>query len=806
MAQPLAKPPPTLTSTSTSTSTSASTSTSEKETVRVVIQARPLLPFEIADNAKEAITIQQSPPTIQVQKKSSQTPPAIFKAFDAVYNANPGETPTTLYKAHVKPLLTTIFTGVNATIFAYGQTSAGKSYTMKHLTATIANQLFATKRQLEANENTNITIRVSFVEIYRETIRDLVDGAAAPLGTVQVTLRERQTKTGKTVFLDGAKDRCVSSETELLEIVREGALVRRTAATGMNASSSRSHSIITISVIREDIPSTSHPNQPNQPTCRAAKLHLVDLAGSERAKRTAAGGDRFAEGVQINKGLFALAKVISTLADNSDKPRGKQAHVPYRDSKLTRLLQDSLGGNSRTLLIACVSPADSSREETLGTLRYAERARRIHNKPTVNRDATALEVSDLRAALARAKAEIAALAAGDTEYLRGARSQIASLTTDNKALREAHANCRCQPTGTDWREEGGEDDGCESSDVTDTPPMRKAGAGRTDRALGRAPVRADVRSTGRRPLSVLQKRGQGDRGARLVEGVRGMTRVAGRDADGRSGLGGRFKSVSVMRGGRVMEEVSVADDCSSGSEGLGEEGVCEEEEEEEEDMIGRDVRTARQESREEQMRKTFKERLEECENDKSQIDMERTRLLRQMRQLEETHAKQLEQVALSNSSKIQTMRSKILEVKKLEAETIRISKQKQESEQVVRSLQTRLRMTDRLRDEMESRLIENASREEVLKKTLMKKMNEIAKNERMLRQQASRETETRQKLQCVVSRLRAENESMRSRLRHSTRSHVHTHNSVVRRVNSSAYSTTTPSSTAANVRHNKSAF
>lgn len=123
-----------------------------------------------------------------------------------------------------------------------------------------------------------------------------------------------------------------------------------------------------------------------------AKFHLVDLAGSERAKRTQAEGTRFKEGVNINRGLLALGNVISALGDDG----GKRPHIPYRDSKLTRLLQDSLGGNSHTVMIACVSPADTNMEETLGTLRYADRARKIKNKPVVNRDPQAAEIVRLK--------------------------------------------------------------------------------------------------------------------------------------------------------------------------------------------------------------------------------------------------------------------------------------------------------------------------------------------------------------------------------------------------------------------------
>lgn len=394
-----------------------------KESVRVVIQTRPLLPFESAEGAVSALYAQSDPPCITVRRKSGAADVS-FRSFDAVYPPIHDALPDVLYDSHITPLLTSVFSGVNATVFAYGQTSAGKSYTMRHITNRVADDLFRYKAHIEQIRPVHVSIRISFVEVYKDTIRDLVDGASAPLATVQVHVRERITPMGRVVFLDGAKERVVDSEQDLLAIIKEAALVRRTAATGMNASSSRSHSVITLSVIQEPLEdanylssSTSVPAN-SAAKILSAKLHLVDLAGSERAKRTAAAGERFAEGVQINSGLFALSKVISALAHNSERPKSKHRHVPYRDSKLTRLLQDSLGGNARTLLIACVSPADSSVEESLGTLRYAQCAKRICNKPKVNTDPAAIEVSDLRAALSRARAQISALVA-ENERLRG---------------------------------------------------------------------------------------------------------------------------------------------------------------------------------------------------------------------------------------------------------------------------------------------------------------------------------------------------------------------------------------------------
>lgn len=252
----------------------------------------------------------------------------------------------------------------------------------------------------------------------QEEIRDLL----VVNGTQQaVHIRE---VIGGGVCLAGATEREVPSKADMAAILEQGTLLRATATTGMNQRSSRSHAIFTITIEqRRQLPAqqatqtadNESDNDENDAKSQGsgedddviddylcAKMHLVDLAGSERVKRTKAEGQRLQEGININKGLLALGNVICALSEN--KP-----HVPYRDSKLTRMLQDSLGGNSRTCMIACVSPADVNYEETLNTLRYANRARNIRNKPVINRDPNAAQISQLRQQLAAARGEIVSL-------------------------------------------------------------------------------------------------------------------------------------------------------------------------------------------------------------------------------------------------------------------------------------------------------------------------------------------------------------------------------------------------------------
>lgn len=253
----------------------------------------------------------------------------------------------------------------------------------------------------------------------QEEIRDLL----VVNGTQQsVHIRE---VVGGGVCLAGATEREAPTIADMAAILEQGTLLRATATTGMNKRSSRSHAIFTITVEQRrqlptqpvrrpsdsesdhedtDIHSQNSQDEDDEviDDYLCAKMHLVDLAGSERVKRTKAEGQRLQEGININKGLLALGNVICALSES--KP-----HVPYRDSKLTRMLQDSLGGNSRTCMIACVSPADINYEETLNTLRYANRARNIRNKPVVNRDPNAAQISQLRQQLSAARGEIVSL-------------------------------------------------------------------------------------------------------------------------------------------------------------------------------------------------------------------------------------------------------------------------------------------------------------------------------------------------------------------------------------------------------------
>lgn len=236
--------------------------------------------------------------------------------------------------------------------------------------------IFEQTQQMADNE---FNITCSFVELYQEKLYDLLSPDAREQSVVD--LREVDGK----IVIPNLTDISVKTPLEMTNCLIRGSSDRAVASTAMNSQSSRSHAIFTITL--QKVP------KENPSAATIAKFHLVDLAGSERSKKTLTNGEQFKEGVKINQGLLALGKVISALG--TEKPNPNQ-HIPYRESKLTRLLQDSLGGNSMTLMIACISPADYNMEETLGTLRYADGAKKIKNKPVVNEDPKTAEINRLK--------------------------------------------------------------------------------------------------------------------------------------------------------------------------------------------------------------------------------------------------------------------------------------------------------------------------------------------------------------------------------------------------------------------------
>ncbi|XP_055857893.1 osmotic avoidance abnormal protein 3 isoform X2 [Episyrphus balteatus] len=356
------------------------------ENVRVVVRCRPMNKREQNTNCKEIIKIDDC--SVMIQNPSDYTAPAKTFTFDNAYSPN---APTeALYNDICYALVENVLEGYNGTIFAYGQTGCGKSHTMQgpDINTTVGLVSSSNHQQrgiitrsfdhifeaISVASGVQFLALVSYLEIYNENIRDLL--ASNENIHVNHALKEIP---GEGVSVPSLSTHTVHNAKECDELLQIGAKNRMVGATLMNAGSSRSHSIFTISLEQIKTTEITAAGQKN-PGIRKGKLNLVDLAGSERQNKTQATGDRLKEATKINLSLSALGNVISALVD------GKTKHVPYRDSKLTRLLQDSLGGNTKTLMIACISPADYNYDETLSTLRYASRAKNISNKPKINED------------------------------------------------------------------------------------------------------------------------------------------------------------------------------------------------------------------------------------------------------------------------------------------------------------------------------------------------------------------------------------------------------------------------------------
>ncbi|XP_061343138.1 kinesin-like protein KIN-4A isoform X2 [Gastrolobium bilobum] len=417
--------------------------------VKVAVNVRPLIADEKLQGCKDCVTVVPGKPQVQIGAHSF--------TFDHVYGST-GSPSCAMFEECVAPLVDGLFQGYNATVLAYGQTGSGKTYTMgtgfkdgcqtgivPQVMNVLFNKIGTLKHQIE------FQLHVSFIEILKEEVRDLLDpssmskpetvnghaGKITSPGKPPIQIRE--TSNG-VITLAGSTEVSVTTLKEMAACLEQGSLSRATGSTNMNNQSSRSHAIFTITLEqmrKVNSPSDNCLNDIMNEEYLCAKLHLVDLAGSERAKRTGSNGLRFKEGVHINKGLLALGNVISALGD--EKKRKEGVHVPYRDSKLTRLLQDSLGGNSRTVMIACISPADINAEETLNTLKYANRARNIQNKPVINRDPMSNEMLKMRQQLEYLQAELCARSGGSSEEVQVLKERIAWLEASNEDLcRELH--------------------------------------------------------------------------------------------------------------------------------------------------------------------------------------------------------------------------------------------------------------------------------------------------------------------------------------------------------------------------------
>uniref|UniRef100_A0A5F9CR59 Kinesin-like protein n=2 Tax=Leporidae TaxID=9979 RepID=A0A5F9CR59_RABIT len=342
------------------------------DNVKVVVRCRPLNEREKSMFYKQAVSVDEMRGTITVHKTdSSNEPPKTF-TFDTVFG--PESKQLDVYNLTARPIIDSVLEGYNGTIFAYGQTGTGKTFTMEGVRAVpelrgiIPNSFAHIFGHIaKAEGDTRFLVRVSYLEIYNEEVRDL-------LGKDQTQRLEVKERPDVGVYIKDLSAYVVNNADDMDRIMTLGHKNRSVGATNMNEHSSRSHAIFTITIecSEKGIDGNMH--------VRMGKLHLVDLAGSERQAKTGATGQRLKEATKINLSLSTLGNVISALVD------GKSTHVPYRNSKLTRLLQDSLGGNSKTMMCANIGPADYNYDETISTLRYANRAKNIKNKARINED------------------------------------------------------------------------------------------------------------------------------------------------------------------------------------------------------------------------------------------------------------------------------------------------------------------------------------------------------------------------------------------------------------------------------------
>ncbi|XP_074050954.1 kinesin-like protein KIF21A isoform X11 [Macrotis lagotis] len=431
----------------------------DESSVRVAVRIRPQLAKEKIEGCHICTSVTPGEPQVFLGKDKAFT-------FDYVFDIESQQ--EQIYTECIEKLIEGCFEGYNATVFAYGQTGAGKTYTMgtgfdvniieeeqgiisravKHLFKCIEE-----KKEIAIKNGVpppDFKVNSQFLELYNEEVLDLFDTTRdIDAKNKKSNIRIHEDSTGG-IYTVGVTTRSVNTESEMMQCLKLGALSRTTASTQMNVQSSRSHAIFTIHLCQTrvcpkidaenviDNKMISESSQMNEFETLTAKFHFVDLAGSERLKRTGATGERAREGISINCGLLALGNVISALGDKSKRA----THVPYRDSKLTRLLQDSLGGNSQTVMIACVSPSDRDFMETLNTLKYANRARNIKNKVMVNQDRASQQINALRSEITRLQMELMEYKTGKriideegVESINDMFHENAMLQTENNNLR-----------------------------------------------------------------------------------------------------------------------------------------------------------------------------------------------------------------------------------------------------------------------------------------------------------------------------------------------------------------------------------
>ncbi|XP_041342962.1 kinesin-like protein KIF1A isoform X7 [Pyrgilauda ruficollis] len=419
--------------------------------VKVAVRVRPFNSREMSRESKCIIQMSGSTTTILNPKQPKETP----KSFSFDYSYWSHTTPADINYASQKQVYRDIgeemlqhaFEGYNVCIFAYGQTGAGKSYTMmgkqekdqQGIIPQLCEDLFSRINDT-TNDNMSYSVEVSYMEIYCERVRDLLN----PKNKGNLRVREHPLMGP---YVEDLSKLAVTSYNDIQDLMDSGNKARTVAATNMNETSSRSHAVFNIIFTQK-----RHDAETDITTEKVSKISLVDLAGSERADSTGAKGTRLKEGANINKSLTTLGKVISALAEmdsgpNKNKKKKKTDFIPYRDSVLTWLLRENLGGNSRTAMVAALSPADINYDETLSTLRYADRAKQIRCNAVINEDPNNKLIRELKDEVARLRDLLYAQGLGDiidTHPAAGGSKYVSDFENNNDArgaeLSQRHDN------------------------------------------------------------------------------------------------------------------------------------------------------------------------------------------------------------------------------------------------------------------------------------------------------------------------------------------------------------------------------
>ncbi|XP_055579883.1 kinesin-like protein KIF1A isoform X14 [Falco biarmicus] len=410
--------------------------------VKVAVRVRPFNSREMSRESKCIIQMSGSTTTILNPKQPKETP----KSFSFDYSYWSHTTPADINYASQKQVYRDIgeemlqhaFEGYNVCIFAYGQTGAGKSYTMmgkqekdqQGIIPQLCEDLFSRINDT-TNDNMSYSVEVSYMEIYCERVRDLLN----PKNKGNLRVREHPLMGP---YVEDLSKLAVTSYNDIQDLMDSGNKARTVAATNMNETSSRSHAVFNIIFTQK-----RHDAETDITTEKVSKISLVDLAGSERADSTGAKGTRLKEGANINKSLTTLGKVISALAEmdsgpNKNKKKKKTDFIPYRDSVLTWLLRENLGGNSRTAMVAALSPADINYDETLSTLRYADRAKQIRCNAVINEDPNNKLIRELKDEVARLRDLLYAQGLGDiidTHPAAGGSKYVSDFENNNDARR-----------------------------------------------------------------------------------------------------------------------------------------------------------------------------------------------------------------------------------------------------------------------------------------------------------------------------------------------------------------------------------